>query len=178
MLAWLAAFDPALVGPCLRDVYWRHRAKVAKATLKAAEGIVEAAKWGAAAEAPAGPQAGKEKAAKVAAANLKAAGANLKAVEGEAAEAAAGLRAAKKHARKAALALEAQEGKAPRLEAGIAALTGEESAPRGDMAQQLEHEPATRRYEGPGMPPGGNNTTGSEFQDIEHQPGPWSDTPP
>jgi hypothetical protein len=162
----------------LRDVYWRHRAKVAEATLKAAEGIVEAAKWGGAAEAPAGPQAGKEKAAKVAAANLKAAGANLKAVEGEAAEAAAGLRAAKKHARKAALALEAQEGKAPRLEGGIAALTGEESAPRGDMAQQLEHEPATRRYEGPGMPPGGNNTTGSEFQDIEHQPGPWSDTPP
>ena len=178
MSAWLAAFDPALVGPCLRDVYWRHRAKVAEATLKAAEGIVEAAKWGGAAEAPAGPQAGKEKAAKVAAANLKAAGANLKAVEGEAAEAAAGLRAAKKHARKAALALEAQEGKAPRLEGGIAALTGEESAPRGDMAQQLEHEPATRRYEGPGMPPGGNNTTGSEFQDIEHQPGPWSDTPP
>ena len=27
---------------------------------------------------------------------------------------------------------------------------------------------------GPGMPPGGNNTTASEFNDIEHQPGPWS----
>ena len=25
----------------------------------------------------------------------------------------------------------------------------------------------------PGMPLGGDNTTTSEFQDIEHQPGPW-----
>ena len=28
------------------------------------------------------------------------------------------------------------------------------------------------QHEGPGMPPGGNNTTASEFQDIEHHPGP------
>ena len=44
--------------------------------------------------------------------------------------------------------------------------------------QQPEHQPTATQYDGPGMPPGGNNTTGSEFQDIEHQPGPREGTPP
>ena len=35
-----------------------------------------------------------------------------------------------------------------------------------------QNEPETAQHEGPGMPPGGNNTTASEFQDIEHHPGP------
>ena len=78
----LAAFDAALIGPCLRDVHWRHTAKVAGASLKAAEGMLEAAEGEAATEAAAGPRAGKEKAAKVAAANLKAAQANLQAAKG------------------------------------------------------------------------------------------------
>ena len=40
---WLAAFDPDLFEPCLRDVYSKHTAKVAGASLKAAEGILDAA---------------------------------------------------------------------------------------------------------------------------------------
>ena len=35
-----------------------------------------------------------------------------------------------------------------------------------------QNEPEAAQHEGPGMPPGGNNTTASEFQDIEHHPGP------
>ena len=40
---WLAAFDPDLFEPCLRDVYSKHTAKVAGASLKAAAGIMDAA---------------------------------------------------------------------------------------------------------------------------------------
>ena len=43
-----------------------------------------------------------------------------------------------------------------------------------DDAQQFVHQPTTTQHYGPGMPPGGNNTTSSEFQDVEHQPGPWT----
>ena len=85
MSVWLAAFDPDLFEPCLRDVYSKHTAKVGGASLKAAEGILDAAEGEAATGAAAGLRAGKEEAAKVAGANLKAAGANLAAAEGEAA---------------------------------------------------------------------------------------------
>ena len=44
--------------------------------------------------------------------------------------------------------------------------------------QQPEHQPTATRHDGPGMPPGGNNTTASEYQDIEHQPGPREDKLP
>ena len=41
-----------------------------------------------------------------------------------------------------------------------------------------QNEPEIDHHEGPGMPPGGDNTTASEFQDIEHQPGPKIEAPP
>ena len=43
-----------------------------------------------------------------------------------------------------------------------------------NQTYQHEHQPAIKPHHGPGKPPGGNNTTGSEYQDIEHQPGPCS----
>ena len=40
----------------------------------------------------------------------------------------------------------------------------------------IQNEPVVQ-HEGPGMPPGGDNTTANEFHDIEHQPGPKIATP-
>lgn len=65
MSVWLADFDPALWGVCLRDVHSKHSAKVAAASLKAAGGILGIAEGKAAGAAPAKLAASTEAAASV-----------------------------------------------------------------------------------------------------------------
>ena len=61
-----------------------------------------------------------------------------------------------------------------RREWNTATLTTEKSTPAAKQTQQFINQPVTIQHHGPGMPSGGDNTTSSDYEDIEHQPGPWT----